>query len=341
MAQVYANNARSTLAGSILIGATTCAVQAPDAAKFPSPAPGDFFLATMVDGSGNREIVKCTNRTGVTLTIVRGEESSTPFAFASGANIDCRLTAGSLDSFRDASQLDTGTLPLARLPVVDVAHGGTGGTDQATAQAGLGLGVGVLMPVGASMDYWGLTEPAGWVFMNGQALLRVGAAAALFAAIGTTYGAGDGSTTFNVPDTCGRVTAGQDDMGGVASKNRLTGLAGGVDGDVLGAAGGAESHQLTTAQLASHTHANGTLSGNTNSAGNHTHTLAGNTVVSSAGGFEGLGSGSNNHDVNPVTTTAGAHTHTVTISGAMAAAGTDTAHNNVQPTIICNKIIKL
>ena len=51
----------------------------------------------------------------------------------------------------------------------------------------------------------------------------------------------------------GRVVAGQDDMGG-ASANRLTDQSGGLNGDTLGDTGGSETHTLTTAQLASHTH---------------------------------------------------------------------------------------
>ena len=75
----------------------------------------------------------------------------------------------------------------------------------------------------------------------------------LFAAIGTTYGAGDGSTTFNLPDLRGRVAAGRDDMGGSAA-NRITNGGSGIVGTTLGAAGGAETHTLTTAQIPSHSH---------------------------------------------------------------------------------------
>jgi microcystin-dependent protein len=86
----------------------------------------------------------------------------------------------------------------------------------------------------------------------GQAVSRT-TYAALFAIIGTTFGAGDGSTTFNLPDMRGRVAAGKDNMGGVAA-NRLTTAAGGVDGATLGSTGGTQTFTLTTAHMPAHNH---------------------------------------------------------------------------------------
>lgn len=101
-----------------------------------------------------------------------------------------------------------------------------------------------LMPVGASIDYAGTTAPAGWLLEYGQAVSRT-TYAALFAAIGTTYGTGDGSTTFNLPDARGRVVAGKDDMGGSAA-SRLTNTYAGFVGATLGAAGGDQRSQAFT-----------------------------------------------------------------------------------------------
>src|SRR5690606_25444111 len=81
--------------------------------------------------------------------------------------------------------------------------------------------------------------------------------ARLFAAIGTTFGTGDGVTTFNLPDGRGRVVAGKDNMGGSAA-GRLTNAVSGGTGTTLGAAGGSESYTpagtISGSQSIAHTH---------------------------------------------------------------------------------------
>jgi microcystin-dependent protein len=182
-------------------------------------------------------------------------------------------------------------------------------------------------PVGAVIDFAGSTAPAGWLLCYGQAVSRT-TYTALFAVIGTTYGAGDGST-FNLPDARGRVAAGKDNMGGAAA-SRLTGQSGGVAGTTLGGSGGVETHTLTTAQLASHTH-----TGTTSASGTHTHNITSANNQNGTGGFgvPNFGGGSG---LNKLTDPGGDHTHTFTSDSA----GTGAAHNNVQPTIIFNKIIR-
>lgn len=108
------------------------------------------------------------------------------------------------------------------------------------------------LPAGVMVDFAGTAAPAGWLLCAGQAVSRT-TYAALFAAIGVVHGAGDGTTTFNVPDMRGRVAAGKDDMGGSAA-GRLTTGGSGVNGASLGANGGAETHTLTAAQIPAHTH---------------------------------------------------------------------------------------
>lgn len=168
-------------------------------------------------------------------------------------------------------------------------------------------------PAGMLAPYAGTSAPTGWLLAFGQTVSRT-TYADLFAAIGTTYGAGDGSTTFVLPDLRGRVVAGQDDMGGT-SANRLTGASGGVDGDTLGAVGGAETHTLTTAQIASHQHAN--LIGIDLGTGGSLYT----TLTAAARKGE----------------TDTAPGNAIGNSGSTGGGG---AHNNVQPTIILNYIIK-
>jgi microcystin-dependent protein len=103
------------------------------------------------------------------------------------------------------------------------------------------------VPVGGEMDFAGSTAPAGWLLEYGQAISRT-TYAALFAVIGTTYGSGDGSTTFNLPDGRGLVYAGVDNMGGTAA-NRITQAVSGVNGVVLGAMGGDQHAQGGTITL--------------------------------------------------------------------------------------------
>lgn len=113
------------------------------------------------------------------------------------------------------------------------------------------------IPLGGGIDFWGTTAPSSALALPyGQAISRT-TYASLFSLVGTTFGVGDGSTTFNIPDCRGRVIAGLDNMGG-STAGRLTstffGASSGQAGTTLGAVGGGESHTLTTAELAVHGH---------------------------------------------------------------------------------------
>lgn len=99
------------------------------------------------------------------------------------------------------------------------------------------------IPAGVVLAYAGATAPKGWLACDGAAVSR-SVYGALFAALGTTHGAGDGSTTFNLPDCTGRSIYGKE-----ASETRITTAVSGVNGGTLGAAGGAQSVTISTGQL--------------------------------------------------------------------------------------------
>jgi microcystin-dependent protein len=110
------------------------------------------------------------------------------------------------------------------------------------------LGAPTTIPLGGVIDYAGTSAPnSNFALCYGQAVSRT-TYAGLFALIGTTFGPGDGVTTFNLPDLRGRVVAGVDNLGG-ASANRITVAGGNFDGTGLGNAGGAQNHTLLQAEL--------------------------------------------------------------------------------------------
>lgn len=186
------------------------------------------------------------------------------------------------------------------------------------------------VPVGGFMPYVGTTAPnSAFVFPYGQAISR-STYSALFAITSTTFGIGDGSTTFNLPDVRGRVIAGKDDMGG-SSANRLTNADDGLNGDTLGATGGVETQTLVTANLPPYTPA-GTLGGTaTSTLSSYQINTSGNNTY--AGGGTGPSPQSNQGSVSVPAT---GLTFTGTAQG-----GTSTAFGVVQPTIILPYIMRI
>jgi microcystin-dependent protein len=222
-------------------------------------------------------------------------------------------------------------------------------------------------PSGSVISYAGASAPTGWLLCSGQTVSRT-TYSSLFAAIGTTYGVGDGSTTFTLPDMRGRVVAGVDNMGGSAA-SRLTNTVLSVS-NAIGAVGGAETHTLTSAQSGVPGHAHGnTLTGTTSFAtSNHTHRHvapiglnSGNIFVLNAG--SGQLDAAGNYSIFDIQTTTGAFvgtggsaayeryfvtsetpsaTASVGLSNATnTAANASQAHLNTQPTIVLNYIIKV
>lgn len=236
------------------------------------------------------------------------------------------------------------------------------------------LASGVAIPSGVVNPYAGASAPTGWLLCDGSAVSR-STYSALFAVLGTTYGTGDGSTTFNVPNMKGRVPVGLDSTQ--------------TEFDVRGETGGAKTHTLSTTEMPSHTHAqtghahgggshahagpshthtiNHGHSASQGSAGGHDHqvltkinsTGAGSTGRLMAGNTSGTdswivtpaGQGTHDHSVSVgsysgnsgsdgsgSTTSSGITTDTQTPT--IAAAGSGGAHNNLQPYLVLNYIIK-
>lgn len=155
-------------------------------------------------------------------------------------------------------------------------------------------------PVGCINLYAGSTAPTGWLICDGSAVSRT-TYANLFSVIGTTYGAGDGSTTFNVPNLKGKVPVGLD--------------LNDTDFDTLGETGGEKTHTLIPDEMPSHRH---NLSANYTANTAHGHYQNDSYVATGippgqAGGTAGT----------PYMTNAGG----------------DGAHNNLQPYIVMNYII--
>ena len=106
------------------------------------------------------------------------------------------------------------------------------------------------VPTGSVQMYAAATAPLGYLLCNGSAVSRA-TYAALFAVIGTTYGVGDGTTTFNLPDLRGRAAIG-------------AGAGAGLTPRTLAATGGAETVTLDTTMIPSHTHTSNATGGQGN-----------------------------------------------------------------------------
>lgn len=179
---------------------------------------------------------------------------------------------------------------------------------------------------GTVTAYAAASAPTGWLLCNGASLLRTDYPA-LFAIIGTTFGTVDG-THFNVPDLQGKVPVGKN----------------GATFSALAGTGGEETHVLTSAESAAHTHAVDPPNTVTDTQGSHSHTyllppdwafLRGTTVTNTVSDV------SSNSTLSHTTSTDGAHAHNVDIASfTSGSSGSGGAHNNLQPYVVLNYIIK-
>jgi len=191
-----------------------------------------------------------------------------------------------------------------------------------------------VVPVGALVDFVGSVPPSSnFAFPVGQAISRT-TYATLFGLCGLLYGAGDGSTTFNVPDLRSRARFGWDGM--AAASNRITVAGGNFDATVLGGTQDRQNWTLTAQQIPAHTHA---LSGSTgNDTPDHTHSYssAGTTV----GGVLQAGSGASG---GASFNTGGASVrHTHPLSGNTdGGTGGGQSHPIVPPAVVVSVILRV
>lgn len=195
------------------------------------------------------------------------------------------------------------------------------------------------VPAGMVMHFAGAAAPSGWLECDGSAVARADYAD-LFSAIGTTYGAGDGSTTFNLPDLRGEFLRGLDSGRGVDADRAL--------GSAQEEAYKSHSHIGSSSNTGSHTHtasvtvnSNGahthTVSGTAASAGAHTHTLRNylsewGSISDAIARIEHHPARGNDQSVRDSTNavlSAGAHTHTVSGTAASNGAHTHTGSASI------------
>ena len=98
----FANNASSTLASGITDSDLSLTVASGTGSEFPTLATGDYFYCTLVASDGTMEIVKVTDVTSDTFTIVRAQESTSASAFSAGVKVENRMTAGSFNDMLTA-----------------------------------------------------------------------------------------------------------------------------------------------------------------------------------------------------------------------------------------------
>jgi len=217
---------------------------------------------------------------------------------------------------------------LTGTPTVPTAAQGTD-TTQAASTAFVRAELPVLIPAGSMTMFGGASVPTGWLACDGSAISRT-TYADLFAAIGTAWGVGDGSTTFNLPDMLGRAPIGVGTGSGLTARS-------------LGDSVGAETHQLSEAEMASHNHGV--------SQGTHTHTVTAYESLNNPSanvGYQLTGAlfAGQEIAVEPSVYQGGQVDGTATINAASAGTitestiGSDTAHNNMQPSAAVNFIIK-
>lgn len=353
-----ANNASAFLAAPLGTSDTTVVLNPLQIGNFPSLTAGQWHPLTIIDSSGALEIVKVTERSANVLTVTRAQEGTAALAFATGCRAEIRVTAGAINEIQAESEAyaDGKVAEEAADREADIAaERSTSAAERAASVAEIDalrteLLAALTMPRGSMMPWTLTTEPSGWIFADGRTLTGATPYTSLRNAyIAASFPHGqDGSGNPKIPDMRGRTAAGLDNMGG--------GAAGRLTGATLGAALGAQTHTLSTAELAAHSHSVSDP-GHVHAASqdDHTHSHSGGATQSDAAhglvtSGTGLGYGG-----RAILTTGSGVTNTITSGGASAGTvyiagnttgittlnnGSGTAHNNVQPTLATHWLVK-
>lgn len=195
------------------------------------------------------------------------------------------------------------------------------------------------VPLSAGLDYWGTTAPnSAFVFPLGQAISRT-TYSRLFAIMSTTFGVGNGSTTFNLPDKRGRVSAATDNLGGSRANVITSTYFSAVDTTTLGGVNTNADHAtILTANLPASPPTTSSVTINT---GSLVATISTTRTVAAGGstvqGSVAEGSNSATTDNNITLPVSGTATGSVIMNNL----GSATPMSIVQPTILCNYIIRV
>lgn len=371
-----ANNAAGMTSSAVGLTDTQIHLVQGHGNRFPAIGPDQWFPVTLVADDGQPEVVRVTSRVDDTLYVQRAQEGTQVKEFPAGTIVELRLTAGIVHNLVGAVSLAMVRANEAKLNAATAQQAASQAhqrIDNAEAtlvslQDQVNQVANVSAPTGLGPLPWSLPSPPdGWIFADGRVLASntpYKALRNLYINANFPFGK-DSNNNPRIPDCRGRVAAGVDGGAGVLS------------GATLGDQRGSETHTLTVNEMPAHNHpaSSGSAgshshdastnstgshshSGSAGSAGAHRHTYNSSVMSTSGSGDRTAATTAGNPLIN--SSSSGAHTHSVTINSAgshshtvsvdsggahshsvtVSNRGGGQAHNNVQPTLVTNMIIK-
>jgi microcystin-dependent protein len=315
------NNTAIPVTLSVGVNATAVTFTVPSTSGYP-PAP---FTIGVERGTGNEEVCLVTAKTSTQFTVSRGYDGTTGVAHLAGIAIEHCVAAIDYTEAnfhindqthdqhgqylrRDVLTTKGDIYVRTASGIVRLAIGADGQvlTADAASTGGMKWSTLSFLASGVIWLYGGTTAPTGWLFCDGSTQSRT-TYANLFAVVGTAFATGgEAGTDFRLPDFRGRVAMGVGQGSGLTLR-------------ALAARGGEENHLLITSEMPSHTHTQNS----------HSHSI----LAAQAGNFSpapfGGGNGNALSNGSTQSTTA---TNNNTGGGG--------SHNNLQPYLVSNFIIK-